>query len=127
MVKKVSLVVAIVLLLAGPLTVYSQKRPAKQVTVKLASMVPANTPWGAALNRMAGEWADATSGEVRMQIYPNGTQGTEADVLKKLNMNVIQAAVFTSFGLNKIVPEMMTFSCPLLIRNDDNLPWFSMP
>ncbi|GHV78686.1 C4-dicarboxylate ABC transporter substrate-binding protein [Spirochaetia bacterium] len=121
MVKKVSMVIAIVLLFAGPRTVFSQRRPAKQITVKLASMVPANTPWGEALNRMAGEWAVATNGEVRLQIYPNGTQGTEADVLQKLNMNVIQAAVFTSFGLNKIAPEMMTFSCPLLIRNDDEL------
>ncbi|GHV73809.1 C4-dicarboxylate ABC transporter substrate-binding protein [Spirochaetia bacterium] len=121
MVKKASLLAAIVLLVVSPLSVYSQRRPARQITVKLASMVPANTPWGAALNRMAGEWAAATNGEVRMQIYPSGTQGTEADVLQKLNMNVIQAAVFTSFGLNKIAPEMMTFSCPLLIRNDDEL------
>ena len=119
--KKVSLVIVIVLLFASPLAVYSQRRPAKQITVKLASMVPANTPWGVALNRMAKEWSDATNGEVRLQIYPNGTQGTEPDVLQKLNMNVIQAAVFTSLGLNKLAPEIMTLSTPLLIRNDEEL------
>jgi TRAP-type C4-dicarboxylate transport system substrate-binding protein len=119
--KKVSLFFLTVILFAGPVTVYSQRRPARQITIKLASMVPANTPWGAALNRMASEWSDATNGEVRMVIYPNGTQGTEADVLQKLNMNVIQAAVFTSLGLNRLVPEIMTVSCPLLIRNDEEL------
>jgi TRAP-type C4-dicarboxylate transport system substrate-binding protein len=119
--KKVSLFFLIVLLFAGPLTVYSQRRPGRQITIKLASMVPANTPWGAALNRMAKEWSDATNGEVRMQIYPNGTLGSEADVLNKLNINAIQAAVFTSGGLNKIVPEIFTLSCPFLIRDDAEL------
>jgi TRAP-type C4-dicarboxylate transport system substrate-binding protein len=82
-------------------------------------MVPENTPWGAALNKMAAEWSTATNGEVRLQIYASGTQGNEEAVLQKLNMNAIQAAVLTSFGLNKIVPEMLTVSCPFLIRSDD--------
>ncbi|GHV28612.1 hypothetical protein AGMMS4952_12750 [Spirochaetia bacterium] len=119
--KKVRLIIAIVLLFTGPLAVYSQRRPAKQITVKLASMVPANTPWGVALNRMASEWAAATNGEVRLQIYPNGTQGSEPDVLQKLNMNVIQAAVLTSVGLNRLTPEIMTISTPFLVRNDAEL------
>jgi TRAP-type C4-dicarboxylate transport system substrate-binding protein len=100
---------------------HAQRRPPRQITVKLASMVPANTPWGAALNRMAGEWSAATNGEVRMVIYPSGTQGTESDVLQKLNMNALQAAVFTSFGLNRIAPEIMTLSIPMLIRSDAEL------
>jgi TRAP-type C4-dicarboxylate transport system substrate-binding protein len=36
-------------------------------------------------------------------------------------MNGIQAAVFTSFGLNKMAPEIMTLSCPFLIRDNDEL------
>jgi TRAP-type C4-dicarboxylate transport system substrate-binding protein len=111
----------VTLLLGGSIALHAQRRPQRQITVKLASMVPANTPWGAALNRMAAEWSAATNGEVRMQIYPSGTQGTESDVLQKLNMNALQAAVFTSFGLNKIVPEIMAFSIPMLIRNDKEL------
>jgi TRAP-type C4-dicarboxylate transport system substrate-binding protein len=84
-------------------------------------MVPANTPWGVALNRLAAEWSSVTDGEVRVQIYPSGTQGTESDVLQKLNMNVLQAAVLTTFGLHRIVPEIMTLSIPMLIRNDEEL------
>jgi TRAP-type C4-dicarboxylate transport system substrate-binding protein len=119
--KKRSLFFLAALLLAVAVTSHAQRRPQRQITIKLASMVPANTPWGSALNRMAGEWSAATNGEVRMQIYPGSSQGTESDVLQKLNMNVLQAAVFTSFGLNKIVPEIMTLSMPMLIRNDQEL------
>jgi TRAP-type C4-dicarboxylate transport system substrate-binding protein len=119
--KKIPLIVCFIFLTLIPAQVFSQRRPSGQITVKLASMVPANTPWGAALNRMASEWSAATNGEVRLQIYANGTQGTESDVLQKLNMNALQAAVLTSFGLNRITPEIMALSCPFLIRNDDEL------
>jgi TRAP-type C4-dicarboxylate transport system substrate-binding protein len=119
--KKISLFFLTVILFAGPVMVYSQRRPGRQITIKLASMVPDTTVWGTELRRMASEWSAATNGEVRMQIYPNGTQGSETDVLQKLNMNVIQAAVLTSLGLNKVAPEILTLSCPLLIRNDEEL------
>jgi TRAP-type C4-dicarboxylate transport system substrate-binding protein len=119
--KKLPFIVCLLLIACCPMQVFSQRRPGGQITVKLASMVPANTPWGAALNRMASEWSAATNGAVRLQVYANGTQGTESDVLQKLNMNVLQAAVLTSFGLNRITPEIMALSCPFLIRNDDEL------
>ncbi|MDR1277659.1 MAG: TRAP transporter substrate-binding protein DctP [Treponema sp.] len=97
--------------------VYAQRK----ITIKLASLIPENTPWGAAINRMAVEWAQATNGEVELIVYHNGVAGTEADVLRKLNLNQIQAAVFTSIGLNSVTPEIMTISYPLLIRNDAEL------
>jgi TRAP-type C4-dicarboxylate transport system substrate-binding protein len=112
------LALAAVLLLAPQL--YAQ-RPPRKIVIKLASMVPENTDWGQALNKLAAEWSRVTNGEVVLQVYANGTQGTEDAVLQKLNMNTIQAAVLTSFGLNKIAPEILTLSCPFLIRNDAEL------
>ncbi|MDR2313966.1 MAG: TRAP transporter substrate-binding protein DctP [Spirochaetaceae bacterium] len=99
---------------------YAQ-RPPRQIVIKLASMVPENTQWGQALNKLAAEWSRVSNGEVRLQVYANGTQGSEDAVLQKLNMNTIQAAVLTSFGLNKIAPDILTLSCPFLIRNDAEL------
>jgi TRAP-type C4-dicarboxylate transport system substrate-binding protein len=84
-------------------------------------MVPENTDWGQTVNKLAAEWARATNGEVELRVYANGTQGSEDEVLRKLNMNTIQAAIFTSFGLNKIAPEILTLSCPFLIRSDAEL------
>jgi TRAP-type C4-dicarboxylate transport system substrate-binding protein len=103
-----------------PNPAFAQRR---KVTIKLASLVPENTPWGTALNRMAGEWRAATNGEVELMIYHNGIAGSEGDVLRKLKGNQIQAAVLSSFGLNSITPndEIMTLSCPFLIRNNAEL------
>jgi TRAP-type C4-dicarboxylate transport system substrate-binding protein len=120
--KKIYSFVAIVLLLSclEPAGVFAQRRRGT-VTIKLASMVPENTPWGVAMNRMASEWAQATNGEVILQIYHNGTAGNEPDVLRKLRLNQIQAGVFSSIGLNAITPEIITLSVPFMIRNDGEL------
>ncbi|MDR2797455.1 MAG: TRAP transporter substrate-binding protein DctP [Treponema sp.] len=99
---------------------FAQRR---KITIKLASLVPENTPWGAALNRMVQEWGAATNGEVELIIYHNGIAGSEGDVLRKLKGNQIQAAILSSFGLNSITPghEIITLSCPFLIRNNEEL------
>jgi TRAP-type C4-dicarboxylate transport system substrate-binding protein len=92
----------------------------RAVTVKLASLVPENSPWGSLLNRMAREWNAATNGEVTMVIYHNNKSG-EADLLRQLNMNQIQAAMLSTLGMKLISPEIMTLSCPFLIRNNAEL------
>jgi TRAP-type C4-dicarboxylate transport system substrate-binding protein len=90
------------------------------ITIKLASQVPENTPWGSLLNRMAREWNAATNGEVNLVIYHN-TKSGEADILRQLNMNQIQAAMLSTMGMKLISPEIMTLSCPFLIRNNAEL------
>ncbi|MDR2629718.1 MAG: TRAP transporter substrate-binding protein DctP [Spirochaetaceae bacterium] len=103
-----------------PEPAFAQRR---KITIKLASLVPENTPWGAALNRMAAEWRTASNGEVELAVYHNGVAGSEGDVLRKLKGNQIQAAILSSFGLNSITPDhaIMTLSCPFLIRNNEEL------
>lgn len=100
-----------------------QLQAQRRIVVNVASVAPENTPYGDALNRMAGEWNRITNGEVQLRIYHNGTQGQEEDMYRKLKMNDIQGAVFTSFGLNLITPEILTLSCPFLIRNEAELEY----
>jgi TRAP-type C4-dicarboxylate transport system substrate-binding protein len=93
----------------------------RKLTIKLASLVPENTAWGAAISRIAAEWSQATDGEVELVVYHNGVAGTETEVLRKLKLNQLQAAIFTSIGLNSVTPEVMTVSYPFLIRNNQEL------
>ena len=117
---KKKVVIAAIAILCAVMPIYSQRRPQK-VVIKLASLVPENTDWGQLVSKLAAEWARVTNGEVELRVYANGTQGNEDEVLRKLNMNTIQAGIFTSFGLNKIAPEIMALSCPFLIRSDAEL------
>ncbi|GHV89977.1 hypothetical protein AGMMS50268_04800 [Spirochaetia bacterium] len=116
--KSWCMAVLCLLCLCGVNSVFAAPR---KITIKLASLVPENTPWGAALNRMAAEWAALTNGEVELKIYHNGIAGSESDVLRKLKMNQIQAAMLSTLGLNTITPGIMTVSAPFLIRDNAEL------
>ncbi|MDR0487527.1 MAG: C4-dicarboxylate ABC transporter, partial [Treponema sp.] len=54
----------------------------RKITIKLASLIPENTAWGAAINKMAADWYKATNGEVEMIVYHNATAGDEPEVLR---------------------------------------------
>jgi TRAP-type C4-dicarboxylate transport system substrate-binding protein len=107
-------------LVVGIPSVYGQKKQQK-VVIKLASMVPANTDWGRMVTKLSAEWKKATNDEVQLLVFADGTQGTEEEVLRKVNMNTLQAAILTSFGLSKIAPEILTLSCPFMFRDDAEL------
>ena len=93
----------------------------RTVTIKMASIVPENTPWGQFLNRIASEWKKITNGQVNVIVYHNGTAGKEDEIIRSMNLNQLQAGVLSTFGLTEIAPEVMTISCPFFIRNDDEL------
>ena len=93
----------------------------RTMTIRLASLVPENTPWGQAINRLASEFSRVTNGQIIVNVFHGGTAGDEAQVLALLRSNQIQAAVFSSLGLNSVTPELMSISYPFLIRNDAEL------
>jgi len=97
------------------------QRAQRTITIKMASPVPENTPWGGFFNQLAADWKRITNGEVEMIVYHNGVAGSEKEVVRNLRVNQIQAAVLSTYGLYEITPEIMTLSCPFLIRDDEEL------
>ncbi|MCL2721651.1 MAG: TRAP transporter substrate-binding protein DctP [Treponema sp.] len=93
----------------------------RNMNIRLASLVPENTAWGQAINRMASEWNRVTDGFITVTVFHGGTAGDESQVMSLLRSNQIQAAVFSSMGLYSITPELMVISYPFLIRNDAEL------
>lgn len=93
--------------------------PLAAITIKLASVAPENSPWGAALNRMAQEWSRISDGRVQLRVYHNGIAGNEDDVARKMRINQLQAGVFTSSGMKSLAPEAFALSVPFMIRTDD--------
>ncbi|MCL2600627.1 MAG: TRAP transporter substrate-binding protein DctP [Treponema sp.] len=113
----------LVFLCAVPGTVFAQRggRGGDAIEIRVASPLPRNSDWGRALDRIAGEWARVTNNTVRVRIIHDGLEGGESRMLSSLAMNNVQAALFTSFGLSEIVPEVMSLSVPFKIRTDAEL------
>ena len=91
------------------------------VNIRIASPLPQNSEWGRALNRLAADWARITNNQVRVNVSHDGREGTEADMIRKLNSNSIQAAVLASTGIAEICPAVMNISVPFMIRNEREL------
>jgi TRAP-type C4-dicarboxylate transport system substrate-binding protein len=91
--------------------------------IKLASVAPEQSPFGSALNQLAREWSQASGGRVRLRIYHNGVAGEEDDVIRKIRIGQLQAAVLTSVGLKQLVPEVFSLSVPFVVGSDAELDY----
>jgi len=123
--KSVVIVSAVLIFLfATPGMVFAQRggrAGGDTIEVRVASPLPRNSDWGRTLDRIASEWARVTNNTVRARIIHDGLEGGEPRMLSSLSTNNVQAALFTSFGLSEIVPEVMSLSVPFKIRDDAEL------
>ena len=51
---------------------------------------------------MGQKWRDASGGSVKLTIYPDGTQGGEADMVRMMRAGILTAGMFTVVGLSEI-------------------------
>lgn len=88
------------------------------LTIKLGSVVPKGSPWEQALRRMAAEWDRLSDGAVTVQVYPAGAAGDESDMVRKIRIGQLQAALLTVSGVQRIWNGVKAISYPLFIRDD---------
>ncbi|MCK5735462.1 MAG: TRAP transporter substrate-binding protein DctP [Spirochaetaceae bacterium] len=97
--------------------------PLSALTVKLGSPFPEGSSWDSSLKRMAAEWSEISGGQVRMRIYPGGVAGDQADMIRKMRIGQLDAAVLTPFGLQSIVPNTFVLSLPGLFKSNAELDY----
>ena len=91
------------------------------LTIKLGSLAPIGSPWDLGLKRMAAEWERISQGSVTVRVYAGGIAGDEPDMVRKMRIGTLNAALVTVSGLQGIFNGVKTLSYPLLLRNDDEL------
>ena len=85
----------------------------RPTTVKLATLVPDRSVWGQFLNKMRSDWGKVTDSRVKMTIFPNGTQGDDPSVVRKMRIGQLGAATLTLTGLSEIDDYFSVFAIPL--------------
>ncbi len=95
--------------------------PLFSLTIKVGSIAPGGSPWDKALKKIAAEWKTISGGTIDMKIYPGGIVGNEPDMIRKIRIGQLQAAIFTGVGMSYIAPEVFSLSLAFLVRNDDEL------
>ena len=95
--------------------------PAASVKIKLASLAPDGSVWDLAIEEMGAEWLEASDGRVRLQVYAGGVIGDDSDVVRKMRIGQLQAAVLTVGGLTDIDDAFRLFAIPMFFDSYEEL------
>jgi TRAP-type C4-dicarboxylate transport system substrate-binding protein len=77
-------------------------RAQQPVRINLGTLAPRGSSYHQALLAMGEAWRTESGGKVRLVIYPDGTQGSEADMVRLMRIGALQAGMLTSTGLQAI-------------------------
>src|SRR4051812_44290664 len=95
-----------------------------QPMVRLATLAPSGTTFHQELLVMGEKWAKAPGGGAKLYIYTNGQMGGEADVVKRMRADQIQAAMLTVTGLSEIDDSVAALqNMPMFFRSAEELEY----
>jgi TRAP-type transport system periplasmic protein len=108
-------------LIVLPVVLWQASAGAQDLSVKLASIVPAGSIWDRELQRFAADSKQATGGRVTLTVFNGGAQGDEPSVLRKIRLDTLQAASFTVVGLASIDSGFNVFNLPFFFDSYEEL------
>ena len=93
------------------------------LTIKMGTLAPVGSPWELGAKRLAADWERLSGGTVTLKIYAGGVAGDEPDMIRKMRIGTLNAALITVTGLQGIFNGVKTLSYPLLLRSDAELQY----
>jgi len=86
--------------------------------VRLGTLAPRGSSYYKHLQVMGEKWRQAPGGGVSLTIYPDGTMGSESDMVRRMRLGQLQAGMLTAVGLADIEPGVAGLQdLPLMFRS----------
>jgi TRAP-type C4-dicarboxylate transport system substrate-binding protein len=99
-------------------------RAEDSIKIRLATLAPKDSSFHKTLLAMGEKWRNSTGGAVKLTIYTDGSQGGEADMVRRIRVGQLQAALLTAPGLSQIEESITALQLmPMMIRNFDELDY----
>ena len=112
---RIFLTMVLTLLVAG-------SAAAETVVVKFASVAPKGTTWDLSIRDIDEKWRAASGGTVRMRVFA-GTLGDESDIMRRMRIGQIDAALVTTAALSSIDPDLNAMNIPMAFASDKELDY----
>lgn len=104
--------------LLGLLVLSASGLQAAEKSLRIGSLVPKNSLYHRQLLDVADSWRTAQGGGARYLVYPDGSQGGEAEMARRMRIGQLQGALLSVVGLREIEPSIAALqSMPLLFRS----------
>jgi TRAP-type C4-dicarboxylate transport system substrate-binding protein len=79
------------------------------LVLKIASLAPEGSSWVRLFRTWQAAVEERTQGRIRLHFYTGGVMGDEKDMLRKIRLGQLGAAMITGIGLSAIIPEVRVF------------------
>ena len=104
--------------LLGLLALNASWSQAAEKSLRIGSLVPKNSLYHRQLLDIADSWRTAQGSGAKYLVYPDGSQGGEAEMARRMRIGQLQGALLSVVGLREIEPSIAALqSMPLLFRN----------
>lgn len=91
---------------------------ANEQRLRIGSLVPKNSLYHRQLLEVAESWRTAQGAGAKYLVYPDGSQGGEAEMARRMRIGQLQGALLSVVGLREIEPSIAALqSMPLLFRS----------
>lgn len=86
--------------------------------IRMATLAPKGSSFHQSLQMMGQKWRDAPEGGATLTIYTDGTMGSEFDVIRRMRIGQLQAAMLTVVGLAEIEESVHALEyMPMMFRS----------
>ena len=86
--------------------------------LRIGTLVPKNSLYHRQLLEIGESWRAAQGGNGKYLVYPDGSQGGEAEMARRMRIGQLQGALLSVVGLREIEPSIAALQVmPLLFRN----------
>jgi TRAP-type C4-dicarboxylate transport system substrate-binding protein len=97
---------------------------AADMQLRIGSLVPKNSLYHRQLMEMGEAWRTAQGGASKYVVYPDGSQGGEAEIARRMRIGQLQGALLSVVGLREIEPSVAALqNLPLLFRSWEELDY----
>jgi TRAP-type C4-dicarboxylate transport system substrate-binding protein len=91
---------------------------AREPVMRIASLVPRNSVYHQQLLQLGQAWRKALDGKGRFNVFTDGSQGGEAEMVKRIRIGQLQGGLLSVVGLREIDESVTAMqSIPLLFRD----------
>ena len=104
--------------LLGLLALNASWSQAAEKSLRIGSLVPKNSLYHRQLLDIADSWRTAQGSGAKYLVYPDGSQGGEAEMARRMRIGQLQGALLSVVGLREIEASIAALqSMPLLFRS----------
>jgi TRAP-type C4-dicarboxylate transport system substrate-binding protein len=104
-----------------PIALFGADKP---INLKLGTIAPSGSSYHKSLQAMGEKWKQISGGTVKLTIFPNGTQGSESDMVGLMQTGNLDAGLLTAEGIAEIEPDVHALqSMPMAFHTLDEVDY----